>query len=379
MWFALSSLSHTRIERSQAPENSTDPSSFRAKAFTADLCFSRVATNTWRFSPNGLAHTRIRQSADPVYTVPSFDTATAFTASSCALTDSTQRRSESRQIFRLLSQETERLWWMARQVMGREGRRGLRVAKQRWETERSRASRGESFWRETTDGSVWRERLLWRLLLLVSLALVLALGTSEVLLVSEVSSFVGDGDVSGLENGMVDLLLAEQMASQDRTLMASSVIEKLSRTMYMILDFGVWGAAWGPSTGQYASVDDKEEAGFGLLFFVGGAGEEDAKGRNLAFLFNQVGLGLSYACLSSDHDHAIDSEKFRQDCFIKGCLKHCVERKSLCKKKQSHDYLGNAAKVQSISRKNYIDNCQDPFSIYTKIRSRHIVVLFAEI
>ncbi|CAN6676248.1 unnamed protein product [Malus baccata var. baccata] len=359
MWFALSSLSHTRIERSQAPENSTDPSSFRAKAFTADLCFSRVATNTWRFSPNGLAHTRIRQSADPVYTVPSFDTATAFTASSCALTDSTQRRSESRQIFRLLSQETERLWWMARQVMGREGRRGLRVAKQRWETERSRASRGESFWRETTDGSVWRERLLWRLLLLVSLALVLALGTSEVLLVSEVSSFVGDGDVSGLENGMVDLLLAEQMASQDRTLMASSAKK--------ILDFGVWGAAWGPSTGQYASVDDKEEAGF------------DAKGRNLAFLFNQVGLGLSYACLSSDHDHAIDSEKFRQDCFIKGCLKHCVERKSLCKKKQSHDYLGNAAKVQSISRKNYSDNCQDPFSIYTKIRSRHIVVLFAEI
>jgi len=107
MWFALSSLSHTNMERSQAPENSTEASSFRAKAFTADLCFSNVATSTCRFSPAGLAHTRIFLSADPVYTVPSKDTAIAFTASSCAFTDSTHRKSESRHIFKVLSHETE--------------------------------------------------------------------------------------------------------------------------------------------------------------------------------------------------------------------------------------------------------------------------------
>ncbi|RXH80851.1 hypothetical protein DVH24_004765 [Malus domestica] len=56
-------------------------------------------------SLNGLDHTQIRQSVNPVYTVPSFDTANAFTASSCTLTDSTQRRSESSQIFRLNASE----------------------------------------------------------------------------------------------------------------------------------------------------------------------------------------------------------------------------------------------------------------------------------
>lgn len=79
----------------------------------------------------------------------------------------------------------------------------MRVVKQRWETERSRASRGESFWREGRDGSVWRERLLWRLLLEVSLVLVL--GKSEELLVSEPPSFGrDDGDGSVLEKGMIE-------------------------------------------------------------------------------------------------------------------------------------------------------------------------------
>ncbi|KAM1131366.1 hypothetical protein EV1_045546 [Malus domestica] len=59
-------------------------------------------------SLNGLDHTQIRQSVDLVYTVPSFDTANAFTASLCALTDSTQWRSESNQIFKLNAVEIQR-------------------------------------------------------------------------------------------------------------------------------------------------------------------------------------------------------------------------------------------------------------------------------
>lgn len=80
----------------------------------------------------------------------------------------------------------------------------MRVVKQRWETERSRASRGESFWREGRDGNVWRERLLWRLLL-EEVLLVLVLGKSEEPLVSEPPSFSrDDGDGSVLEKGMIE-------------------------------------------------------------------------------------------------------------------------------------------------------------------------------
>lgn len=57
---------------------------------------------------------------------------------------------------------------------------GLRVVEQRCETERFGVSNWVmSFWREGTDGSVWRERLLWRLLMEA------LLGISEELLVSE--------------------------------------------------------------------------------------------------------------------------------------------------------------------------------------------------
>ncbi|KAM1002226.1 hypothetical protein EV1_002597 [Malus domestica] len=59
-------------------------------------------------SPNGLDHTQIRQSIDPVSTISSFDTANVFTASSCALIDSTQQKSESHQIFRLNAAEIKR-------------------------------------------------------------------------------------------------------------------------------------------------------------------------------------------------------------------------------------------------------------------------------
>nr|GLL37961.1 hypothetical protein DVH24_033729 [Ipomoea trifida] len=82
MYFALSSLSHTRIDRSQAPENRTDLSEFNASAFTADLCFSKVATKPCFFPPKGFPQTLILRSAEPVKIVPSFANTTAFIASS---------------------------------------------------------------------------------------------------------------------------------------------------------------------------------------------------------------------------------------------------------------------------------------------------------
>lgn len=79
-----------------------------------------------------------------------------------------------------------------RQVIG-SGGRGLREVVVVWETERFKVS-GESFCRDGTDGKVWRERLLWRLALLVSVEEVddddvALLSVSEGLLVSETKSF----------------------------------------------------------------------------------------------------------------------------------------------------------------------------------------------
>ncbi|PON74665.1 LOW QUALITY PROTEIN: hypothetical protein TorRG33x02_247010, partial [Trema orientale] len=84
---------------------------------------------------------------------------------------------------------------------------------------------GERDWREGTEGRVWRERLLWRLGLLVLLLLLLGVeeevGTSEKLLASETKSF-GDGGTAA-EAAVVVVVVQveeEQVASQDRSLMA---------------------------------------------------------------------------------------------------------------------------------------------------------------
>nr|CAB3451044.1 unnamed protein product [Digitaria exilis] len=77
----------------------------RASAFTADLCRSIVCTSTCLLllflflrSVSRL-HALILLSAEPVYTWPSWDTATALMASSCAFgTDSTHRNAEERAV-----------------------------------------------------------------------------------------------------------------------------------------------------------------------------------------------------------------------------------------------------------------------------------------
>nr|GME03950.1 hypothetical protein DVH24_033729 [Ipomoea batatas] len=101
------SLSHTRIDLSQAPEYKTAPPFPTARAFIPELCFSSVATRECFFSGEDFRHTLIFLSADPVYTCPSY-TAKAFMASSCALaTDSMHLKSEVRQILSVRSHDTE--------------------------------------------------------------------------------------------------------------------------------------------------------------------------------------------------------------------------------------------------------------------------------
>jgi hypothetical protein len=65
-WFALSSLSQTTMDRSFAPEYSTEPSLLIASALTADWCRSNVATSACCFSPGARVQARIFVSADPV-------------------------------------------------------------------------------------------------------------------------------------------------------------------------------------------------------------------------------------------------------------------------------------------------------------------------
>lgn len=94
--------------------------------------------------------------------------------------------------------------------------------------ERFRVSE-ESFWREGTDGRVWRESCLWRLLLLVVVEFddeMELLGISEELVVSEGNKSLGVGvRLMVLGSGMVESLLllvhveVEQVARHVRTLM----------------------------------------------------------------------------------------------------------------------------------------------------------------
>lgn len=98
--------------------------------------------------------------------------------------------------------------------------------------ERFRVS-GESFWREGTDGRVWRESWLCRLLLLVVMMLLVEFdddvelpGISEELVVSEGNKSLGVGvRLMVLGSGMVESLVllvhveVEQVARHVRTLM----------------------------------------------------------------------------------------------------------------------------------------------------------------
>src|SRR5689334_8705421 len=88
--------SHTTTVRSQAPEYSTRPPTPSASAFTAALWRAMVATSaSLLLCPSGWRrlHALTVVSAEPVYTCPSADTATALMASSCAAgTDSAHRR-----------------------------------------------------------------------------------------------------------------------------------------------------------------------------------------------------------------------------------------------------------------------------------------------